>query len=99
MSDSLKFFFLKNFKCEIGLKAYRHLGIFVQRRELNRLHVKGKKTLMVMAEVMTGHTETTGDMVYARTQGTGTVVYGLRDTHIQTCLVLHKIWGVESART
>lgn len=98
MSDSLKFFFLKNFKCEIGLKAYRHLGIFVQRRELNRLHVKGKKTLMVMAEVMTGHTETTGDMVYARTQGTGTVVYGLRDTHIQTCLVLHKIWGVESAR-
>ncbi len=42
--DKHKFLCLKNFKCEIGLKAYWHLGIFVQWCELRGLMASTKET-------------------------------------------------------
>ncbi|KAL0960395.1 hypothetical protein HGRIS_005436 [Hohenbuehelia grisea] len=97
MSNCLKMFFEKNFECSIGLRLFRHISIFIQRRELSKAPRDDRaKKLVVAAEVMNGHTPETGENIYARLFEMGTSSTSLKDMQISICLMLHRVYGVDS---
>ncbi|KAJ8694513.1 hypothetical protein PTI98_007177 [Pleurotus ostreatus] len=97
MSHCLKAFFERRLQCSIGLRLFRHLSIFIQRRELSKAPKDDKaKELVVAAEVMNGHTADTGERIYARLAQMGSGSGSLRDAQIKICLLMQRVYGVDS---